>query len=209
MWDLDHNEGWMPKNLCFRIVVLEKTLESPLGSKDIKPVNPKGNQPWIFIGRTYAEAEALVLQLLDVKRGLTVKDPDAGKDWRQKEKGVVEDETVGWHHWLNGHEFEQTSGDSGRQTWRAAVYGVAESQTWLRDWTMTTAIGNINFRKKTFHIQPPWVLRTLFDLINMMKNEKNMISKCEGGSKGQMSVECRESREVYVGTDLSDSMMGR
>ena len=126
MWDLDHNEGWMPKNWCFWIVVLEKTLESPLDSKDIKPVNPKGNQPWIFIGRTDAEAEALVLQLLDAKRGPIVKDPDAGEDWRQKEKGVVEDEAVGWHHWLHGHEFEQTLGDSEGQT------GLLQSVGWLR-----------------------------------------------------------------------------
>ena len=138
--------------------------------KEIKPVNPKGNQFWIFIGRI--DAEAPILWPPGVKSWLIVKDPDAGKDWRQKEKWVAREETVGWHHWLNGHEFEQTLGDSGGQTWCAAVYGVAKSQTWLRDWTMTTTIGNINFRNKTFHIQPPWVLRTFFDLINMMKNEK-------------------------------------
>ena len=92
--------------------MLEKTLESPLDSKEIKPVNPKGNQSWIFIGRTDAEAEAQILWLLDVKNWLIRKDPDAGKDWRRDEKGTTEDEIVGWHHQLDGHEFEQTPGDS-------------------------------------------------------------------------------------------------
>ena len=110
MWELDHKEGWVPKNWCFLIVVLEKTLESPLDCKEIKPVNPKGNQPWIFIGRT--EAEAPLLWSPDSKNQLSGKDPDAGKDWRQKEKGAAEDEMVGWHHRLSGHEFEQTLGDS-------------------------------------------------------------------------------------------------
>ena len=91
-------------------LVLEKTLERPLDGKEIQPVNPKGNQPWIFIGRTDAEAEAPVRWPLDVKSRLIGKDPDAGKDWGQ-EKGVTEDEIIGWHHWLNGHEFEQTPGD--------------------------------------------------------------------------------------------------
>ena len=112
MWELDHKEGWVLKNWCFWTVVLEKTLESPLDCKEIKPVNPKGNQPWTFIGRTDAEAEALILWLPDAKSQLTGKDPDAGKDWRQEEKETTEDEMVGWHHWLNGHEFEQTLGDS-------------------------------------------------------------------------------------------------
>ena len=92
-------------------MVLEKTLEGPLDSKEIKPVNPKENQSWIFTGRTDAEAEAPILWPPDVKSWLTGKDPDAGKDWRQ-EKGMTEDEMVGWHHWLNGHEFEQTLEDS-------------------------------------------------------------------------------------------------
>ena len=90
---------------------VEKTLESPLDNKEMKPVNPKGNQPWIFIGRTDAEAEAPILWPPDAKNRLTGKDPDAGKDWRQEEKGTTEDEMVGWHHWLNGHEFEQAPAD--------------------------------------------------------------------------------------------------
>ena len=108
MWELDHKESWEPKNWCFRNVVLEKTLESPLDNKEIKPVNPKGNQPWIFIGRT--DAKAPILWPPDVKSWLTGKDPNAGKYWGQ-EKGTTEDEMVGWHHQLNGHEFEQTPGD--------------------------------------------------------------------------------------------------
>ena len=106
MQELDHKEGWAPKNWCFWIVVLEKTLESPLDSKEIKPVHPKGNQPWIFTGRTDAEAEAPILWPPDVKSWLIRKDPDAGKDWRQKEKRVAEEETVRKHYRLNGHEFE-------------------------------------------------------------------------------------------------------
>ena len=105
MWELDYKESWAPKNLCFRTVVLEKTLESPLDCKEINPVHPKGNQSWMFIGRTDAEAETPVLWLPDVKNWLMWKDPDAGKDWRW-EKGMTEDEMVGWHHRLDGHEFD-------------------------------------------------------------------------------------------------------
>ena len=110
MWELDYKESWAPKNWCFWTVVLEKTLESPLESKEIQPVNPKGDQSWIFIGRTDAEAETPILWSADVKNWLIGKDPDAGKDWRWKEKGTTEDEMVGWHHWLNGHGFEQALG---------------------------------------------------------------------------------------------------
>jgi len=111
MWQLDHKEGWAPMNWCFWTVVLEKTLESPLDCKEIKPVNPEGNQSWIFTGRTDAEIEALILWPPDEKSQLIGKDPDAGKDWRQEEKGMTEEEMVGWHHWPNGHEFEQALGD--------------------------------------------------------------------------------------------------
>ena len=104
----DHKEGWVPKNWCFWTVVLEKTLESPLDCKEIHPVNPKGNQPWIFTGRT--DAEAPMLWPPDSKSWLIGKDPDTGKDWRQ-EKGITEDEMVGWNHWLNWHEFEQALRD--------------------------------------------------------------------------------------------------
>ena len=104
-------ESWTIKNWCFWTMVLEKTLESPLDCKEIKPVNPKGNQPLIFIGRTVAEAEALILWPPDTKTWLTGKGPNAGKDWRQEEKGMTEDEMLEWRHQLNGHKFEQTPGD--------------------------------------------------------------------------------------------------
>ena len=112
MWELDHKESWALKNWCFWIVVLEKTLESPSDCHEIKPVNLKGNHSWILIGRTVAEAETPILWPPDAKSWLIWKDPDAGKDWGQEEKGVREDEMVGWHHWPSGHEFEQTPGDS-------------------------------------------------------------------------------------------------
>ena len=110
MWELDPKEGWVPKNWCFRTVVPEKTLESLLDNKEIKPVNPSGNQPWICIGGTDAETEALILWSPDEKSRLTGKVPDAGKDWGHEEKGVTEDQMVGWHHWLDGYEFEQVLG---------------------------------------------------------------------------------------------------
>ena len=111
MWELDHNKVWALKNWCFWTVLLEKTLQSPLEYKEIKPVNPEGNQSWIFIGKTNAKAEAPIVWPPDVKSWLIWKDPDSGKDWGQEEKGTTEDEMVGWDHWLNGHEFEQAPGD--------------------------------------------------------------------------------------------------
>ena len=106
MWELDCEEGWALKNWYFWTVVLEKTLESPLDCKEIQPVHPKGNQSWIFIGKTDAEAETLILLPPEAKNWLTGKDPDAGKDWWQEENGTAEDEMVGWYHWLDGREFE-------------------------------------------------------------------------------------------------------
>ena len=110
IWELDHKEGWAPKNWCFQI-------ENPLDCKEIKPVNPKGNQPWMFTGRTHAEVEPPLIWPLDVKSWLIGKDPDAGKNLGQ-EKGTTEDETVGWHHQLNGHEFEQLQHESFQWTFR-------------------------------------------------------------------------------------------
>ena len=109
MWELDQKESWALKNWCFWTVMLEKTLESSMDCKEIQPVNPEENQSWIFIGRT--DPEAPILWPSDVKNWLIGKDPDAGKDWRQEEKGTTEDEVVGWHHWLNGQDFEQSLGD--------------------------------------------------------------------------------------------------
>ena len=105
MWELDYKEIWVLKNWCFWTVVLEKTLDSPLDCKEIKPDHPKGNQSWICIGRTDAEAETLILCPRESKNWLIWKDPDAGEDWRQEEKGTTEDEMVGWRHRLYGHEF--------------------------------------------------------------------------------------------------------
>ena len=105
IWELDYKESWVQKNWCFWTVVLEKTLENHLDCKEIQPVHPKGNQSWIFIGKTDAEAQTPILWPPDGKNWLIWKDPDAGKDWGQEEKGTTEDKMVGWHHRLNGHEF--------------------------------------------------------------------------------------------------------
>ena len=106
MWELDYKETWVPKNRCFWTVVLEKTLESPLDCKKSQPVHLKGNQSWIFFGRTDVIAETPVLWAPDAKNWLIGKDPDAGKDWRLEEKGMKEAKMFGWQHWLDGHEFE-------------------------------------------------------------------------------------------------------
>ena len=136
MWELDHKEAWAPKNWCFWTVVLEKTLESPFDGKEIKPVNPKGNQPWIFIGRT--DAKASILWPPDGKSQLTENDPDAGKDRGQEETGVTEDKMVVLHHWYNGHEFEQALGVGDGQGSLACCspWGRKESDTTERlNWT--------------------------------------------------------------------------
>ena len=110
MWELDCEEGWVPKNWCFWTVVLEKTLESPFDCKEIQPVHSEGDQPWDFFGRNDAKAETPVLWPPDAKSWLIGKDSDAGRDWGQEEKGTTEDEMAGWHHWLDGHESEWTPG---------------------------------------------------------------------------------------------------
>ena len=106
MWELDYRESWVPKNWYIWTVLLEKTLESLLDCKEIQPVNCKGNQSWIFTGKTDVKAETQIFWPPDTKNWLTEKDPDAGKDWRQEEKGKTEDEIVGWHHQLDGHKLE-------------------------------------------------------------------------------------------------------
>ena len=137
MSELDHKEGWTPKNWCFQTVVLEKTSETSLDSKEIKPVNPKGSQPWLLIGRTDAETEAPILWLPDAKSQVIGKDPDARKYWRQEAKGMIADKMVGWHHRLNGHESEQTP-------WDSEVQGsLACSNPWGRkDSDMTEQLNN-------------------------------------------------------------------
>ena len=132
MWELDYKESWVLKNWCFWTVVLEKTLESPLDCKEIQSVHPKGDQSWVYIGRTDVEAETPILWPPDVKNWLIWKDSDAGKDWRQ-EKGMTEDEMVGWHHRLNKHECWVDSG-SGWWTGRPGVLWSMGSQRVIHDW---------------------------------------------------------------------------
>ena len=143
MWELDYKESWALKNWCFWTVVLEKTLESPLDCKEIHPVRLQWNQSWIFIGRTDVEAETPILWPPDVKSWLIWKDSDAAKDWGQEEKGTTEDETVGWHHWLDGHEFGWTPGVGDGQGGLACCssWGHKESDTteWL-NWTELTLV---------------------------------------------------------------------
>ena len=137
MWELDHKESWVPKNWCFWAVMLEKTLESPLDSKEIQPVHPKGYQSWICIRRT--DAKALVLGPPDSKNWLIGKDPDAGKDWRQEEKGTAEEEMVGWHHRLSGREFEQApgvgDGQGGLSCWFMGSQRVGHDWATELNWT--------------------------------------------------------------------------
>ena len=131
MWELDCEESWAPKNWCFWTVVLDKTLENPLDCKEIQPVHPKGDQSWVFFGRTDAEAETPVLWPPHAKSWLIGKDPDAGNDWRQEDKGMTEDEMVGWHHWLIEHE------SGSRRWWRTRKPGMLQSMGLQRvshDW---------------------------------------------------------------------------
>ena len=148
MWELDHKESWAPKNSCFWTVVLEKTLESPLDCKKITPVNPKGNQPWIFIGRTDAKAEVLILWPPDAKSGLTGKDPDAGKDWGQEQQRM---------RWLDGITDSTDTSVSklqerlkDREAWCAIAQGVTKNQIQLSNWK-TNGESMTKTRKLTQH----------------------------------------------------------
>ena len=148
MLELDYKESWVLKNECFWTVVLEKTLERPLDCKEIQPVHPKGNKSWIFVGRPEAEAETPILWPPDAKNWLIWKDPDAGKDERWEEKGMTEDEMVGWHHWLNGHEFEWTPGVGDGQgglvccsPWDHKELDLTEQLNWLPIKSTTTTGG--------------------------------------------------------------------
>ena len=145
LWELDYKECWVLKNWCFWTMVLVNTLESPWDSKEIKPVHPKGNQSWIFIGRTDAEAEALILWPPDAKNWLIGKDPDSGKDWKQKV--IIEDEMVGWHHGPDGHEFEQAPGVNDGQgslaycsPWGSKESDTTEQLNWKSLQTVTAAM---------------------------------------------------------------------
>ena len=152
MWELNYKESWVPKNWCFWTGALEKTPESPLDCKEIQPVHPKGNQSWIFIGRTDAEAEAPILWPPNAKSWLIGKDPDAEKDWRQEEKGMAEDEMIGWHHWL----WTGVWASSGSWWWTGKP-GVLQSMglqslTRLSDWTELNIPLYICMWKKKYYI---------------------------------------------------------
>ena len=176
MWELDHEEDWAPKNWCLQTVVLEKTLESPLDSKEIKPVNPKGNQPRILIGRTDTEAEVPILWPPDAKSPLIGKDPDAGKDWGQEEKGVTEDEMVGWHHWLNGHEFEQAPGDGEGQESLVCYSPCGQKESdmtqWLKKTTRSkTSDSNVRKLKEPLEMPcPSWCFKNIRIIISVRKS---------------------------------------
>ena len=150
MWALDHKEGWVQKNWCFQSLVV-KTLESPLDRKEFKPVSLLGNQSWIFIRRTDTEAEAPILWSPDAKSWLTGIDPDAGKDWRQEEKQVTEDEMGGWHHRLNEHEFEQTPGDTEGQESLACCNPLGHKEL-----DMTELLNNNNLSNDNQMTQQVW-----------------------------------------------------
>ena len=193
-------------NWCFWTVVLEKTLESSLDCKEIKPVNPKGNQSWIFIGRTDGEAEIPILWPHDVKNWLTGKDLDARKDWRQEEKGMTEDEMVVWHHWLDGHEFEQAVGvGDGQGSLACCPWGVKKSDMteWL-NWTwphpvspclllirilVTRCAGTIVRNGKAVGNTTPGVW-TYFDKYGKNSNEEN---RQQARAQGQ----CRQKDKCF------------
>ena len=160
MWELDYKEIWALNNWCFWTVVLEKTFERPLDCKEIQPVHPNGNQFWIFIGKTDAEAETPILWPPDVKNSLIGKDPDAGKDLRQEKKAMTEGKMVRWHHWLNGHEFEQAPGvgDGQKSLVCCSPWGRKELDT-----TEQTELMDQMKRKKG--VDPHFEMRILCDFI--------------------------------------------
>ena len=151
MWELDYKESWALKNWCFWTVVLEKTLEHPLDYREIHLVHPKGDQCWVFIGRTDAEAQTPILWPPDVKNWLIGKDPDAGRDCGQEEKGTTEDEMAGWHHWLNGRESEWTPGVGDGQgglaccgSWGCKESDVTEQLNWTElNWSQNRCLINM------------------------------------------------------------------
>ena len=150
MWELDSKESWALKNWCFSTVVLEKILESPLNCKEIQPVHPKGNQSWIFIGRTDAGAETPILWCEELTHG---RDPDAEKDWRQEEKGMIEDEIVWWHHQLHRLEFEQARGFGDGQGSLACCSPWGHKESEMTKWSRVT-IYNLDILLSQFWISP-------------------------------------------------------
>ena len=163
MWELDYKESWTQKNWCFWTVLLEKTYESSLDSKEIQLVHPKGNQSWMIIGRTDVEAETPVLWPPDVKYWLIWKDPDAGKGWRREEQGTTENEMLWWQTILiDLIDMSMSLGDGdGQGALRAAVHGVSKSQTWLNDWTELNWTelnwGDLKWLTKYIVLQDQWL----------------------------------------------------
>ena len=160
MWELDCEESWVPKNWCIWTVVLEKTLESPLDCKEIQPVHPKGDQSWVFIGRTDAEAETPIIWPPHAKSWLIGKDPDAGRNWGQEEKGTTEDEMAGWHHQLNGHEFGWTLGVADGQgglaccnSWGRKESDMTEQLNWTDTYEYRYIILNYDFKNSAKMLQ--------------------------------------------------------
>ena len=192
IWELNYQEGWVLKNWCFWTVVLEKTLESPLNCKEIQPVHPKGDQSWVFIGRTDVEAETPILWPCDAKSWLIGKDRDAGKDWGQEERGMTEDEMVGWHHRLNGHGFRWTPGaGDGQRTWHAVVHRVARSWIRLNVWTeLNWKVSEYNLYSllclwwsssegMSFHSSPNWMEVTVSYFFGVLQERHlNSFLKC-------------------------------
>ena len=179
MWELDHKESWAQKNWWFWTVVLEKTLESPLDCKEIQPVHPKGNQSWIFIQRTDAEAETPILWPHDVKNWLTGKIPDAGKDWRREQKGMTENEMVGWHHQLDGHEFEQAQGVGDEQGGLACCspWGRKESDTTELNWTLgDSGCYNAPFRKGKLRLKTAYANYSMSQRFNKPISNLSLLS---------------------------------
>ena len=175
MRELDYKESWAQRNWCFWTAVLEKPLKSPLDCKKIQPVHPKGNQSLVYIGKTDAEAETPILWSPDEKNWFIRKDPDAGQDWRQEEKGMTEDEMAGWHHWLNGRESEWTPGVGDGQGGLACCdHGVTESRTRLSDWTELKFL-------MYFSPPPPWSAMPLYN-VNEQKTQLSGVGRPEGGA---------------------------
>ena len=183
-WELDYKESWAPKNWCFWTVVLEKSLESPLDCKEIQP-DPKEYQSWIFTGRTDAEAETPILWTPEVKKWLVRKDPDAGKDWLREQKGMTEDEMLGWHHWLDGRESEWTPGDGDGQGGLACCdsWGCKESDTTERlnwtelNWTHLILTASLFFMF-LHHLKPIPLFSGSYELLQESSHFSNIVTLC-------------------------------
>ena len=194
MWEVDHKGRWAPKNWCFQTLVLEKTLEGPLDCKEIKPVNPKGDHPWIFIGRT--DAEAQLLWPPDVKSWLIRKDSDAGKDWRQERKVTTEDEMVEWHHRLDGHEFEQAPGVGDGQGSLACCSPWGRKESQMTEWVNKKRCPGVSTHLEQFPLQAflhPFKMRGCNGSADTEHRLVNIVREGEGGKTWASSSETHAS----------------